>query len=51
MKESKNNEVRKFVNSVHMQQVILRVTKTLGFDRNLTYGNSLISYKHAHIQF
>lgn len=49
-KESENNEVNKFINSVHMQQVILRVSKTLGLDRNLTYSNSLISYNHAYIK-
>lgn len=35
-KTIKNEEVKKFQNSIYEQQLILRVTKVLGLDRNLT---------------
>lgn len=39
VKEITLKEDQTFVNSIHMQQLIYRVSKTLGLDRNLTFSN------------
>lgn len=38
MKEIKIKEVIRFNHSTHMQQLILRVSKVLGLEDNLTLG-------------
>lgn len=38
MKESKNRETTQFRHSIHMQQLVFRVSKAMGLDSNLTLG-------------
>lgn len=38
MIDSEDKEITKFKRSIHMQQLIFRVSKAMGLDYNLTLG-------------